>query len=366
MNRRKFIKGAAVAGGASAVAASTFPAPAIAQKRIEITMVATWGRDFPGLGTGAQRFAKRLSDMTDGRMNVKYYAANERVKAFDSFDEVASGNAQMYHAADYYWKGKHPGWAYFTAVPFGFVFSEINSWINFGGGQELWDELAGSFGLKCLSCGNTGVQMGGWFRKEINSADDLKGLKMRIPGLGGDVMAKLGASPVSLPGGQIYEALISGAIDATEWVGPWNDSFYKFYEAAKYYYYPGMHEPASMLSLGMNKSWWEGLSNSDQLVIKAASHAENDVMMSEYNAKNGFYLEKLIREQGVQLRRFNDDVYDAFGEAAEEVFSEARAHSNLAERIHASFVKTRQEVGSWMNISDQEYLSQRNRVLGVS
>ncbi len=366
MNRRKFIKGAAVAGGATAVAASTFPAPAFAQKRIEVNMVSTWPRDFPGLGTGAQRFAKNLEAMTDGRMKVQYFAAGEKVKAFDAFDEVASGNAQMYHAADYYWKGKHPGWAYFTAVPFGFVFSEINSWINFGGGQELWDELAGSFGLKCLACGNTGVQMGGWFRKEINSADDLKGLKMRIPGLGGDVMAKLGASPVSLPGGQIYEALISGAIDATEWVGPWNDSFYKFYEAAKYYYYPGMHEPASMLSLGMNKSWWEGLSNSDQLVIKAASHAENDVMMSEYNAKNGFYLEKLIREQGVLLRRFNDDVYDAFGEAAEEVFSEARAHSNLAERIHASFVKTRQEVGSWMNISDQEYLRQRNRVLGVT
>ena len=241
MKRRKFIKDAAVAGGATAVAASTFPAPAIAQSRIEIAMVATWGRDFPGLGTGAQRFAKRLSDMTDGRMNVTYFAANERVKAFDSFDEVASGNAQMYHAADYYWKGKHPGWAYFTAVPFGHVYSEINAWINFGGGQELWDELAGSFGLKCMPCGNTGVQMGGWFRKEINSPDDLKGLKMRIPGLGGDVMAKLGASPVSLPGGQIYENLISGAIDATEWVGPWNDSFYKFYEAAKYYYYPGMH-----------------------------------------------------------------------------------------------------------------------------
>jgi len=203
MNRRKFIKGAAVAGGVTAVAASTFPAPAIAQKRVEIAMVSTWPRDFPGLGTGAQRFAKRLSDMTDGRMQVKYYAAGERVKPFDSFGEVASGNAQMYHAADYYWKGKHPGWAYFTAVPFGFVFSEINAWINFGGGQELWDKLAGTFGLKCLPCGNTGVQMGGWFRKEINSVDDLKGLKMRIPGLGGDVMAKLGVSPVSLPGCQV-------------------------------------------------------------------------------------------------------------------------------------------------------------------
>ncbi|MEC9069925.1 MAG: TRAP transporter substrate-binding protein [SAR324 cluster bacterium] len=366
MKRRKFIKDVAVAGGATAVAASTFPAPAIAQSRIEIAMVATWGRDFPGLGTGAQRFAKRLSDMTDGRMNVTYFAANERVKAFDSFDEVASGNAQMYHAADYYWKGKHPGWAYFTAVPFGHVYSEINAWINFGGGQELWDELAGSFGLKCMPCGNTGVQMGGWFRKEINSPDDLKGLKMRIPGLGGDVMAKLGASPVSLPGGQIYENLISGAIDATEWVGPWNDSFYKFYEAAKYYYYPGMHEPASMLALGMNKSWWEGLSNSDQLLIKAAAHTENDVMMSEYNAKNGSSLDKLIREQGVKLKRFNDDVYDAFGEASEEVFDEARQHSNLANRIHESFAKARKDVGRWMNISDQEYLRQRNRVLGVS
>ncbi|MDP6522018.1 MAG: ABC transporter substrate-binding protein, partial [SAR324 cluster bacterium] len=144
------------------------------------------------------------------------------------------------------------------------------------------------------------------------------------------------------------------------------DAYMKFYEAAKYYYYPGMHEPASMLSLGMNKSWWEGLSSSDQLTIKAASHMENDVLMSEYNAKNGSSLEKLIREQGVQLKRFNDDVYDSFGEASEEVFDEVRQHSNLAQRIHTSFVKSRQDVGSWMNISDQEYLRQRNRVLGVS
>ena len=365
MNRRKFIKCAAVAGGATAVVASTFPAPAIAQKRIEINMVSTWPRDFPGLGTGAQRFAKNLESMTDGRMKVNYFAAGEKVKAFDSFDEVASGNSQIYHAADYYWKGKHPGWAYFTAVPFGLTYTEINAWIHWGGGQELWDELAGSFGLKCLPGGNTGVQMGGWFRKEINSADDLKGLKMRIPGLGGDVMAKMGASPVSIPGGQIYENLISGAIDATEWVGPWNDSYMKFYEAAKYYYYPGMHEPGSMLSVGMNKSWWEGLSNSDQLTIKAAAHTENDLMMAEYNAKNGSSLVKLIKEQGVKLRKFNDDIYDSFGEAAEEVFTEVRAHSELSNRIHESFSKVREEVGAWAKISDQAYLAQRNRVLGL-
>ncbi|HAA36396.1 MAG: TRAP transporter substrate-binding protein [Arenicellales bacterium] len=362
MERRDFLK---KAGAGTAVAAGTLAAPAIVKARTEIAMVTTWPRDFPGLGTGAQRFAESLSELSDGRLNVTYYASGERVKPFDSFDEVASGNAQMYHAADYYWKGKHPGWAYFTAVPFGFVYSEINAWINWGGGQELWDELAGEFGLKCLTCGNTGVQMGGWFRKEINSADDLKGLKMRIPGLGGDVMAKLGASPVSLPGSQIYENLMSGAIDATEWVGPWNDSYMKFYEAAKYYYFPGMHEPASMLAVGMNKSWWDGLSKTDQALIKAAAHQENDRMMSEYNAKNGAALDKLISEQGIQVREFNDDVYDAFGEAAEEVFEEVRAHSELANRIHESFVATRKDVGRWMNLSDQPYLRQRNRVLGV-
>ncbi len=365
MNRRKFLKNSAVAGGAATVAASNFPAPAFAQKRMDVVMVSTWGRDFPGLGTGAQRFAKRLTDMTDGRINVQYFAAGERVGAFDSFDEVASGNAQMYHGAEYYWVGKHPAWGYFTAVPFGLTCSEINAWIRFGGGQELWDELAGNFGLKSLPCGNTGVQMGGWFRKEINSPDDLKGLKMRIPGLGGNVMTKLGVSTVSLPGGQIYENLISGAIDATEWVGPWNDAYLKFYEAAKYYYYPGMHEPGSMLALGMNKSWWEGLSRSDQMIIEAAASTENDVMMSEYNAKNGASLAKLINEQGVQLKQFNDDVYDAFGEASEEVFEETRAHSELANRVHESFLTARREVGGWVKISDQAYVAQRNRVLGV-
>ncbi len=363
MKRRNFLKKGAM--GVGGVAAAGIAAPAIAKERIEIVMVSTWPRDFPGLGTGAQRFAKRLSDMSDGRLNVKYFAGGERVKPFDSFDEVASGNAQMYHAADYYWKGKHPGWAYFTAVPFGLTYNEINAWIRWGGGQELWDELAGGFGLKCLPCGNTGSQMGGWFRKEINSADDLKGLKMRIPGLGGDVMAKLGASPVSLPGSQIYENLVSGAIDATEWVGPWNDSFMKFYEAAKYYYFPGMHEPGSTLALGMNSKWWGGLSKSDQLTIEAAASMENDVMMAEYNAKNGASLAKLISEQGVKLREFNDDIYDSFGEAAEEVFEGVRAHSALADKIHKSFVKYRQEVGGWMKISDAAYLKQRNRVLSL-
>ncbi|MCY4284972.1 MAG: TRAP transporter substrate-binding protein [Thiotrichales bacterium] len=363
MKRRGFLKKAAV--GTAGVAAATVAAPAISQGRQEIVMVSTWPRDFPGLGTGAQRFAQMLTDMTDGRLNVQYFAGGERVKPFDSFDEVASGNAHIYHGAEYYWKGKHPGFSYFASVPFGMTALESSSWIRWMGGQELWDELGAEFGVKCFAAGNTGVQMGGWFRKEINSADDLKGLKFRMPGLGGDVLAKLGASPVSLPGSQIYENLVSGAIDGTEWVGPWNDSFLKFYEAAKYYYYPGMHESGTITGLGINKAWWDGLSKGDQLLIDAAATYVHESMYSEYNAKNGEFLAKLINEQGVELRKFSEDVADAFGEASEEVFEETRQHSDLAKRIDDSYQKSLRTVAAWMNIADGEYATQRNRVLGI-
>ena len=363
-SRRKFMK-AAAATGVAAVAVSSLAAPAVAADRVEASMVATWGRDFPGLGTGAQRFAQRISDLSDGRIQVTYYAANERVKAFDSFDEVASGNSQMYHAADYYWVKKHPAFGYFTSVPFGFTYTEMNAWIRFGGGQELWDELTDQFGTKSFMAGNTGVQMGGWFNKKINSPNDFKGLKMRIPGLGGQVIGKLGGSPVSLPGGQIYENLVSGAIDATEWVGPWNDEAMKFQEAAKYYYYPGMHEPGSMLACGCNRSWLESLSKSDQMIIEAAAAMENDVMMAEYNAKNGAALSRLINDHGVKLEQFNDKVYDGFAKGAEEVFGEVQAHSDLAARTHASFLKGRKDIGAWTNLSDSPYIRQRNRALGL-
>jgi TRAP-type mannitol/chloroaromatic compound transport system substrate-binding protein len=384
MNRRDFLTGSTVGLVAGAVGGyivggqkepmvvekileveKKVEAPAVMKGAKELKMVSTWPRDFPGLGTGAQRLAQRITDMTEGAVKVEYFAAGERVGAFDSFDEVASGNAEAYHGADYYWKGKHPGYAYFTAVPFGLTYTEMNAWIRFGGGQELWDELGAEFGVKGVMAGNTGVQMGGWYRKEINTADDLKGLKMRIPGLGGDVMAKLGASPVSLPGSQIYENLVSGAIDATEWVGPWNDEFMKFYEAAKYYYYPGMHEPGSMLAMGMNKKFWDSLTTTEQLQIEAAAAMENDVMMAEYNAKNGAALKRLVNDQGVILKEFSDEIYDSFGRAADEVFAEVIQHGDLTKRIHESFVKARTEVGAWAKISDVAYLQQRNRVLGL-
>ena len=363
MERRKFLKGAAFAG--SAAAASSLAAPAIAQSNKELVIVSTWPRDFPGLGTSAQRLAARITELSEGRIVTQYFAAGERVGAFDVFDEVAAGNSQAYIAADYYWKGKHPGWAFFTSVPFGLTYTERSAWLRFGEGQALWDELAEGFGLKCLVAGSTGCQMGGWFNKEINSADDLKGLKMRIPGLGGDVMAKLGASPVSLPGGQIYENLVSGAIDATEWVGPWNDYFLKFYEAAKYYYYPGFHEPGGNLSFGMNKSFWEGCSEVEKAIITAACNEEHGLQMDETNANNGTYLNKLLTEHGVELKQFSEDTYDAFGKASNEVFEEVKAHSELAARIYASFEAARKDIGGWMKISDVAYSVQRNRVLGI-
>ncbi len=363
MQRRQFLKGAVITAGATG--AATLAAPAIAQAKTDMAIVSTWPRDFPGLGISAQRLAARIGELTEGRINVTYFASGEKVGAFDVLDEVAAGNSQAYIGADYYWKGKHPAWAYFTAVPFGLTYAEIDAWMKYGGGQELHDEVAGGFGIKGFPCGNTGVQMGGWFNKEMESADDFKGLKMRIPGLGGDVLAKLGASPVALPGAQIYENLVSGAVDATEWVGPYNDYFMKFYEAAKYYYYPGMHEPGSQLHLGMNAEWWGGLSKNDQNIIIAACAEENAHQMAETNARNGEHLTKLITDHGVELREFNDDIYDAFYEAAQEVFEETRDHSDLAKKVHDSFAAFRDDIGGWMVAAEASYLRQRNRVTGV-
>ncbi|MDC0435218.1 TRAP transporter substrate-binding protein [bacterium] len=367
MSRRKFVKNS-VAGVAATSVLSTgliTSAPAIAQNRKELNIVSTWPRDFPGLGSSAQRLAQRITDLSNGLIETNYYAAGEKVGAFDVFDDVASGNSEAYVATDYYWKGKHPGFAYFATVPFGMINPEWNAWIKFRGGQELWDVLSGEFGIKALACGGLGTQMGGWFNKEIESAEDFQGLKIRMPGLGGDVMAKLGASPIALPGGQIYENLVSGAIDATEWVGPYNDYFMKFYDAAKYYYSPGMHEPGGGIAFGMNKEWWEKLSKLEQIIIEAACMEENAAQPEEAIANNGEYLSKMVDEHGVELREFNDDVYDSFGEAAAEVFEEVRDHSELAMKIDDSYQKNLREMGSYLKLADIGYSNQRNRVLGI-
>ena len=361
MERRHFLKGAAIAGAGAALAA-----PAVAQGIKTLTVVSTWPRDFPGLGISAQRLCARIDAISGGTIKTEYFAAGEKVGAFDVFDEVAAGNSQAYIAADYYWIGKHPGFAYFTSVPFGMTTPEWNAWVKFAGGQALWDELSAGFNLKAITCGGTGAQCGGWFNKEINSPEDLQGLKMRIPGLGGTVMSKLGVSTVSLPGGQIYENLVSGSVDATEWVGPYNDYFMKFYEAAKYYYTGGMHEPGGGLAFGMNLDFYNGLTDHERAVIEAACYEENAAQPEEAMANNGTYLNKLVNEHGVQLRAFNDDVWDAFGEAAEEVFEETREHSDLAARINDSYQAALRDIGGFRAITEIEFSTQRNRVLGMT
>ena len=360
MERRAFLKGAAIAGAGGALAA-----PAVAQSRRTMTVVSAYPRDFPGIGISVQRLVQRINDLSEGRIATEYFAAGERVGAFDVLDEVASGNSQAYVASDYYFTGKHPAYVYFSTVPFGMTATELNAWVKYGGGQELWDELAGGFGIKTELCSNTGTQAGGWFNKEINSTDDLRGLKMRIAGLGGVVMSKLGASTVVLPGGQIYENLASGTIEATEWIGPYNDYFMKFYEAAKYYYTGGMHEPGTAAALGMNASWYGELSQWEKDVIRAACMEENANSYEELAALNGVYLEKLIKEHGVEVRAFNDDLWDAFGDAAAEAFEEVRLHSDIAVRIDDSYQAFLRQVGRSSAGFEGTFVNQRNRVLGL-
>ncbi len=360
MDRRSFLKNAGIGAGAAA-AASAVAAPAIAQGKRELKMVTTWPKNFPGLGTGAQRVADRITAATDGRLTVKLFAAGELVPAFESFDAVSSGAADMYHAAEYYWQGKHQAFNFFAAVPMGLVASELDAWINVGGGQALWDELSAKFNIKPWMAGNTGVQMGGWFNKEINSLEDLKGLKMRMPGLGGEVLRRLGATAVGLPGGEIFPALQSGAIDATEWVGPWNDLAFGFYKVAKFYYYPGFHEPGSGLSCGINLDVWNSFSEGDQNLVKNCCLAENNYMYSEFNWNNGAALKTLIEKHNVQLKKFPNDVFDAIAGVSEDVVREAGQIDELSKKIYAGYTNARQEVGGWGKIAESAYLEARDR-----
>lgn len=366
MERRKFIKTAGVGAVAGATAAaSSFPKPALSQSRRELTMVMTWPKNFPGLGTGAERFADRITAATDGRLTVRVFGAGEIVPAFESFDAVQSGSADMYHGAEYYWTGKSKAFNFFTAVPFGFTANELEAWVHAGGGQELWDELAADFGMKGLLCGNTGLQMGGWFKGEINSISDMQGIKMRMPGLGGEVLRQIGAIAVSLPGGEILPALQTGAIDATEWVGPWNDLAFGFFRVVKNYYYPGFHEPGSGLSVGINKGVWDSFSPSDQEIVKACAQAENDAMLADFNANNGRSLRKLIEEHEVVVRRFSDDVFNQFGEASEQVISDTAAEGGIVQRVAESYRDFRKDVAAWTQLSEQSYTIMRNRFLGI-
>ncbi|MBR46801.1 MAG: ABC transporter substrate-binding protein [Rhodospirillaceae bacterium] len=360
VKRRSFLKGAAVVGaGAAAAAASNFPAPAIAQGTRELKMVTTWPKNFPGLGTTAERLAKRISDGSGGSLSVKVYAAGELVPPFESFDAVSQGTADLYHGAEYYWQGKSKAFNFFAAVPFGLTATEMNAWIHHAGGQELWDELGAGFNVKPFMAGNTGVQWGGWFNKEINALEDFKGLKMRMPGLGGEVLRRVGAAAVSLPGGEIFPALQAGTIDATEWVGPWNDLAFGFYKVTKYYYWPGFHEPGTTLSSGMNKGVWDSLDSGQQSLIASCMAAENDVTLAEFNAKNSDALDTLVKKHNVQVRRTPNELLNALGDASGKVAAEVAGSDALTKRVYDSFIDFRTKAVAYAKHSDQAFWQAR-------
>lgn len=358
MKRRDFIQQASV--GALAISAGLGSvAPARAGEKIRWKMVTTWPRNFPGLGTGANYLAKLIGEMSGGRLTVKVYGAKELVPAFEVFDAVSRGTAQMGHGAPYYWKGKTEAAQFFAAVPFGFTADEINGWLYHGGGLELWREVYEPFDLIPFPAGNSGVQMGGWYRKEINTIDDLKGLKIRIPGLGGEVLRRAGATPVYLPGGEIFTSLQSGAVDAAEWVGPYNDLAFGLYKAAKYYYYPGWQEPGSNIEAFVNKEAYEALPKDLQSIVSTACMAANINMNAEYMARNNAALHTLVNEHGVELRRFPDAVLNRLKELSAEVVEEVAAKNAVTKKVYAGFEKFRNQVTAWTDVSERAYLNAR-------
>ena len=359
MKRREIL----TATGALAVSAcATEPdssGPAAGGERFRWKMVTTWPPGFPGMQTGVMRMVEQIEAASGGRLKIKVYAGGELVPALEVFDAVSRGTVEMGHGAAYYWKGKAEAAQFFTAIPFGMTYMEMNGWLYYGGGLELYRELYADFDLVPYPAGNTGVQMGGWFNREINGMADLKGLKMRIPGIGGEALARAGGTPVTLPGAEVFTALQTGVIDACEWVGPYNDVILGLPEAARYYYYPGWHEPGPTLETLVNKQALATLPADLQMIVQLASAALNEQMTAEFTARNAESLEQLRDNPDVELRRFPDDVLRQLRAYTREIMAELSARDPRAARIYESFSAYRKRAEQWTRISETAYLNSR-------
>ncbi|NVK54984.1 MAG: TRAP transporter substrate-binding protein [Alteromonadaceae bacterium] len=322
-------------------------------------LVTSWPKNFPGLGQAPETFADMINEMSGGRLIVTVYGAGELVPGFEVFDAVAQGTAQMGHSGAYYWKGKMPAAPIFSAIPFGMNSQEMNGWLHYGGGLELWQELYAPFGVVPFAGGNTGVQMAGWFKKEINSLADFQGLKMRIPGLGGEVLKAVGGIPVTLTGGEIFTSLQTGAIDATEWVGPYNDLAFGLYRAADYYYHSGWHEPGTQLEFLVNQEALDSLPADLQAMVKVAMRAANQDMLDEYTARNNTAMETLISQHNVQVRSLPEDVLAALREASQQVMAEQAASDADFKRIYASYQAFYADAKKYHALSEQAYYNNR-------
>ena len=353
MKRRDFFK-----YFSSAAILSTLPKLSKAEKpEFNWKMVTTWPKNFPGLGTGAQFLANTIQKLSGGRIKVSVYGAGELVPAFEIFDAVSNGVAELGHGSAYYWKGKNDTFQFFSTVPFGMSFNEMNAWLYKGGGMKLWEKAYADFNLIPMAAGNTGVQMGGWFNKEISSVSDLKGLKMRIPGLGGEVLKRAGGTPVNLPGGELFTALKTGTIDATEWVSPYNDLAFGFHKAAKYYYYPGWHEPGTTLECFVNANKFSELPDDLKQIVMGAAKIANMDMLCEFISKNNDALEILQKKHNVDIRQYPDEVLKELYKISKDVVKELSLKDDFAKEVYNSYSSFQQKTNNWNEISIKSYLN---------
>ena len=362
MKRRDFVTGL---GGAAAVAGcapeTRQPStPAQSQQRFSWDLVTTWPPNFPGLGTGVNTLARYIGELSNGRLEINVYAAGELIPAFEVFDAVSRGTAEMGHGASYYWRGKTEAAQFFCTIPFGMNAHEMNGWLYYGGGMALWREVYEPFDLVPIPAGNTGVQTGGWFNKRIDSMADLRGLRIRMPGMGGEALKLAGATPVILPGSEIFTALQTGAIDAAEWVGPYNDIAMGLHQAARYYYYPGWHEPGPTLECIINREAWEQLPDDLQAMVSVACQAANLDMISEYMARNAGALSQLEADPSVEVLSFPPDVLAGLKAATLQVVEELAAADPLVARVWNSYKTFLDESEAWQRISEQAYVATRD------
>lgn len=359
MKRRTFIK-AGGAGAAAAAASATLAAPAIAQGTMQWKMVTAWPKNLPGPGVAAQLLADRITALSGGRIEVKLFAAGELVPGRGVFDAVSEGTAELYHAVPAYWGSKSKGILLFGSQPFGLRADEQVGWLTHGGGQALYDEMYGRFGLKPFLCGNSGPQWAGWFSKDINSVDDLKGLRYRTTGLASEMCSKLGMAVQAMGGRDMFQALQSGALDAGEFIGPWTDSALGFYQVAKNYYWPGVGEPSSAEECGVNLEAYNALPDDLKQAVALACESLYNPVWTEYTTKHAAALQKLVAEQGVQVKMLPESVIVAMGNAAGEVMAELRDDSDeLVKRIVESFLAYRSSIADYMVYADNGQMNAR-------
>lgn len=367
LKRRNFVGGLALAAGAAACGPRGTPGGDTAghyDRTYEWNMVTSWPPGLPGAGTGAANLARRVAAASNGRLKIKVFAGGELVPALEVFAAVSRGTVQMGHDASYYHRGKVPAAQYFTTAPFGLNANEMNAWMYYGDGLELWRELYAPFNLVPFPAGQTGVQMAGWFNREINSVADLRGLKMRIPGLGGEVMQRAGVTQVTVPASEIFTSLQTGVIDAAEWIGPYNDVSLGLHKAARYYYYPGWHEPGSLLQCIVNKTAWESLPPDLQEIVASVCQAVNLDMQSEYNYGNAMALDQLSKSASVEVRPLPDDVLALLHRITLEVAEQMTASNEAARRIHRSFYDFLEKSVANQRISEQAFLNKRGLAAG--